>query len=111
MDELLKDDKEPSDLLGPKGFLKQLTAALVERASPRWHADGPPGYEKHERPKKTSNNAQNGTTKKTLKTEHGEVPIQVPRDRDGTFEPAIVRSARRGLTASTTGSCRCTRAG
>ena len=48
------------------------------------------GYESNSKEKKTATNRRNGTTKKTLKTTMGEVPISAPRDRDGTFKPVIV---------------------
>ena len=55
-------------------------------------------------------NSRNGHSDKTVLTEDGEVDLAVPRDRSGTFEPAIVPKGERALTGSMTGSCRCTRA-
>jgi putative transposase len=49
------------------------------------------GYERHLEPPGGAGNARNGTTPKTLLTEHGAVPIDAPRDRAGTFEPQIVQ--------------------
>jgi len=57
------------------------------------------GYESNERGEKESYNRRNGTTKKTLKTTGGEVEINVPRDRDGSFEPKLVRKRQRDVSA------------
>lgn len=48
------------------------------------------GYQNNERGEKQSANRRNGYTSKTLKTTAGDVPIQVPRDRNGSFEPVVV---------------------
>jgi putative transposase len=89
IDKLLADYKGPEDLMGEQGLLKQLTKALVERAM---HAELTHhlGYEKHDTGGKGSGNSRNGTSAKTLKGDFGEAVIEVPRDRNGTFEPKIV---------------------
>ncbi len=56
------------------------------------------GYQNNERGEKSSSNRRNGYTKKTLKTTGGEVPIQVPRDREGTFEPTVVPKRKRDVS-------------
>ncbi len=94
IDELLKDYKKPEDVLGENGLLKQLTKALLERAlnaEMTHHL----GYEKHERVAEKSDNARNGVSEKTLDTDQGELVVQVPRDRNSTFEPQIVRKHQR----------------
>ena len=48
------------------------------------------GYDKHERPPEVKPNARNGHSKKTLRSDDGELPIQVPRDRNEDFEPLLV---------------------
>jgi putative transposase len=90
IDQLLADYKTPEDLTGKDGILKQLTARLVERALQAEMSDHL-GYEKHEPKGRGTGNSRNGVTSKTLKTELGLVPIEVPRDRQGTFEPKIVK--------------------
>ncbi|MDR5730444.1 MAG: IS256 family transposase [Terriglobia bacterium] len=89
IDKLLGDYKGPEDLIGEHGLLKELTRALVERAM---HAELTHhlGYEKHAPDGKGSGNSRNGTSAKTLKGDFGEVEIEVPRDRNGSFEPKIV---------------------
>jgi transposase-like protein len=95
-DEILKDYHGPDDFYGPEGIMKQLTKALVERtmeASNLWFAlTGHFGYEKHDQGEKQIANRRNGKTTKELRTDHGPMPIEVPRDREGTFEPQIVPS-------------------
>lgn len=50
------------------------------------------GYEKHDKKTKSTTNRRNGSSSKTLRSaEYGELPIAVPRDREGEFEPAIVK--------------------
>jgi len=88
LEELLKDYKSPEDLLGQGGLLKELTKALVEKA-----LDGELthhlGYPKHSASK--SDNARNGKSKKGLLTDHGKMEIVSPRDRNGSFEPELVK--------------------
>src|SRR6266480_7680487 len=94
LDELLKNYKKPEDLLGEEGLLKQLTKALVERAmeSELTHQLG---YEKHSPRGYNSGNSRNGKTKKTVTSKHGEMEIAVPRDREGEFEPQIIKKNQR----------------
>ena len=89
IDKLLADYRGPEDLIGEQGLLKELTRALLERAM---HAELTHhlGYEKHDPVGKGSGNSRNGTSAKTLKGDFGEVAIEVPRDRNGSFEPKIV---------------------
>lgn len=94
LDELLKDYKGPDDITGPDGLLKQLTKALVERAM-QAELTGHLGYEKSDPSPKATENRRNGATKKKLRSEQGPMEIEVPRDRDGEFEPAIVPKHQR----------------
>lgn len=97
IDELLKDYTKPEDITGEGGLLKQLTKAILERAleSELTHELG---YEKHSRPNEPRGNARNGTSRKTLKTDHGNLELLVPRDRTGEFEPQIVKKGQRRFT-------------
>jgi putative transposase len=94
LDELIKNCDSPDDLLGEKGLLKQLTAGLVERMLESEMSEHL-GYEKHDPDGKRSGNSRNGKSPKTLKTDRGEIPIEVPRDRNGEFEPQIVKKRQR----------------
>jgi putative transposase len=97
LDELLADYKSPEDLTGPDGLLKQLTGALVERALGAELTEHL-GYEPGAPGSVDAGNARNGTTPKTLTTEQGDVPIETPRDRNGTFEPQLVKKHQRRFT-------------
>ena len=55
------------------------------------------GYDKHEFEGRNGLNSRNGSTPKTVRTEIGEITVQVPRDRQGTFEPAIVPKYQRRI--------------
>jgi putative transposase len=90
LDQLLKDYKKPEDILGEEGLLKQFSKAVLERALGAELTEHL-GYEKHDPAGYGKGNARNGTTEKTLKGKSGEVTIEVPRDRNGTFEPQIVK--------------------
>jgi len=90
VDELLKGYEKPEDIIGENGLLKQLTKALLERAMNAELAVHL-GYEKHDPAGYNSGNSRNGTTEKTVRGDFGELVIETPRDRNGTFEPRIIR--------------------
>jgi putative transposase len=94
VDELLAGAKTEQEIVGPGGLLAQLTRRLVERAMEVELTDHL-GFERHREPPGGTGNVRNGSTPKTLSTEHGPVPISTPRDRDGSFEPQIVRKRQR----------------
>jgi putative transposase len=97
LDQLLANYTKPEDLTGKDGILKQLTARLVERALQSEMSEHL-GYEKHDPKGRGTPNSRNGTSPKTLKTELGEVDIEVPRDREGSFEPQLVRKRQSRFT-------------
>jgi putative transposase len=80
-------------LSDPEGY-SQLTKRLVERAMEVELTDHV-GYDRHQEPPGGAGNTRNGSTPKTLITEHGRVGIDAPRDRVGSFEPKIVRKRQR----------------
>jgi putative transposase len=94
IDELLAGRKTEEQIVGPGGLLSQLTKRVVERAMEVELTDHL-GYEPHQEPPGGAGNTRNGSTPKTLTTEHGSVEIKAPRDRQGTFEPKIVRKRQR----------------
>ena len=94
IDELLAGARTEEEITGQGGLLSQLTKRLVERALEVELTDHL-GYEPHQEPPGGAGNTRNGSTPKTLITEHGEVRIETPRDRAGTFEPQIVRKRQR----------------
>lgn len=94
LDELLAGASTEEEIAGPGGLLAELTKRLVERAMETELTDHV-GYEPHHEPAGGAENQRNGTSPKTLITEHGKVPIDAPRDRDGSFEPKIVKKGQR----------------
>jgi putative transposase len=93
LDELLADYQSPEDLTGPDGLLKDLFRRLVETAAGAELTDHL-GYERGDPAGRGSGNSRNGTTPKTLLTDHGPVPVDIPRDRNSTFEPKIVEKGQ-----------------
>ena len=89
IDQLLANYKKPEDLIGEDGLLKQLTKALIERALAAEMTEHL-GHGKHQPVENVTGNTRNGTSKKTLKGEFGELPVEIPRDRHGSFEPQLV---------------------
>ena len=89
IDALQADYKKPEDLIGQNGILKQFTKALVERALQAELTDHL-GHRKNELVANEAENTCNGRSKKTLRGDFGELPIEIPRDRAGTFELQII---------------------
>jgi putative transposase len=94
IDELLAGARTEEEIVGPGGLLADLTRRLVERAMSA-ELTAHLGYEPHREPPGGSDNARNGTTPKTLVTEHGPVAVKTPRDRNASFEPKLVRKGQR----------------
>ena len=84
-------------LTGEGGLLQQLTRRVLESALEGEITDHL-GYEKHDPAGAGSGNSRNGVRAKTVLTEVGPVEIEVPRDREGSFEPQIVKKRQRRLT-------------
>ena len=85
-------------LTGPDGLLKQLTKTVLETALNQELTEHL-GHDKHGPVTSETGNVRNGTRPKTVLTEAtGQVGIEVPRDRDGTFEPQIVKKRQRRLS-------------
>jgi putative transposase len=97
--ELVRRAREQGlSLTGPDGLLKQLTKTVLETALNEEMTDHL-GYAKHDPAGQGGGNVRNGTRSKTVLTEStGQVGIDVPRDRAGTFEPQIVKKRQRRLT-------------
>jgi len=89
IDALLSNYKKPEDLIGENGLLKQLTKALVERALQAEMTEHL-GHDKHSPVNNTAGNTRNGKSTKTLKGDFGALPIEIPRDRHGSFEPQLI---------------------
>ena len=96
LDKLLKEYKKPEEILGENGLLKQLTKAVIERAL-QAEMTSHLGYEKNAAEGRKSGNSRNGTDSKTVKSETGEMTLQVPRDRNSSFEPLLVPKRKRRI--------------
>src|SRR5690348_11105533 len=95
VDELLAGAKTEEEIFGPGGVFGQLTKRLVERALEVELTDHL-GYEPHREPPGGAGDTRDAKGKpKTLITEHGPVEVRAPRDRDGSFEPRLVRKRQR----------------
>jgi transposase-like protein len=89
LDQLLAGYERPEDLTGDDGLFRRLKKALIERALGAELTDHL-GYERGDPAGRGSGNSRNGVSAKTVLTEDGEVQIEVPRDRAGTFEPQLI---------------------
>jgi putative transposase len=96
LDELLKDYEKPEDLLGKDGIFDQLKKAVMERALGAELTDHL-GYEEGDPSGNGSGNSRNGYGRKRVTTDSSQVEIEVPRDREGTFEPRLVRKRQTRL--------------
>ncbi|MFK0259091.1 IS256 family transposase [Streptomyces sp. NPDC090445] len=98
IDELVsRAQAEGLQLTGEGGLLQQLTKRLLESALEGGITDHL-GYDKHDPAGKNGGNSRNGTRAKTVLTDVGPVEISVPRDRDGSFEPKIVKKRQKRLS-------------
>jgi hypothetical protein len=87
----------PEGIFGKEGLVSALTRRVVEKALEgelSYHL----GYAKGETPEESGGNHRNGSTSKGLSTESGPMEIEVPRDREGSFEPVLVRKRQRRLS-------------
>lgn len=102
LDELLEDYQGPEAILGKDGLLKQLSKRLVERAlqaelSHHLHQEQQSIDEVESHQALTAHNSRNGYSAKTVQGDLGQIPLQVPRDRQSTFEPVLVPKGQRRL--------------
>jgi len=96
IDELLKECRDPKQILGKEGLLKQLTKRLVERALQAELTDHL-GYEPNAAEGRGVENSRNGYGQKTLQGDSGPIQVEVPRDRNSSFEPQLVKKRQRRL--------------
>jgi transposase-like protein len=96
IDELLQDCGDSKDILGKNGLLKQLTKRLVERTLEAELTDHL-GYGPNAPQGRGSGNNRNGKSQKTVQSDSGALQIEVPRDRNGSFEPQLVKKRQRRL--------------
>jgi putative transposase len=96
IDELLKDCSDPREILGEGGLIKQLTKAIIERCLES-ELETHLGYPKHRRSGEPGGNVRNGSSRKRLKGAQGESEIAVPRDRQASFEPQLIRKQQTSI--------------
>ncbi|EMF81241.1 transposase, mutator family [Leptospira weilii serovar Topaz str. LT2116] len=96
LDELIKG-KTAEELIGQEGLLKQLTKSLVERAM-QGEMTHHLGYERKASSGNNSGNSRNGKSIKKVKGDFGSIDLEVPRDRNGSFEPQIVQKGQSRFT-------------
>lgn len=94
LDELLEDCHSPEDILGETGLMKQLKKRLIERA-----LAGELTYhlKREASDKDTSPNSHNGSSKKTVQSDDGELELSIPRDRNSSFAPMLVPKHQRRI--------------
>ena len=99
LEQLQKDianAKTYEDLMGKDGAIKKLLKSSLEQmltAEMNEHL----GYEKHSVSGINSGNSRNGTSTKRLKTGQGEIPVEIPRDRNGKYSPIVIGKHQRTL--------------
>lgn len=93
LDELMAGYEKPEDLLGDDGLFKELKRRLLEKALGAELTDHL-GYEKNDPAGRGSGNSRNGHSAKRLKSEDGDLEVAVPRDRNASFDPKIVRKGQ-----------------
>ena len=93
LDEFLKVCKRPEDRRGDAGLMKELKVRLMERMLAA-ELTAHPGYEAGAEPPADQANRRIGTSTKRPKSSDGELPLAVPRDRAGSFEPELVRKGQ-----------------
>src|SRR3954447_12888424 len=89
LDQLLGDYRGPEQLTGPDGLINQLRRRLIERAAGA-ELTSHLGYAEGGEPPEGQDNRRNGVGAKTLRTVDGSVRVELPRDRESSFEPRIV---------------------
>ena len=92
--ELAKDLKTPDDLSQLSAMLTKMTVEAALKSEMNFHL----GYDKNQPAEPRSDNNRNGYSTKILKGDHGEIELQTPRDRDGTFTPQLVKKRQTRIT-------------
>ena len=97
--EQLMEGRKPGDLFGKDGIVQELTKALAERALST-ELDQHLSEERADPPSEGANqalNRRNGSSPKTVTTDSGKVVLNIPRDRNGSFDPVLIAKYQRGL--------------
>lgn len=97
IDQLLQGNTSAEDITGEGGLLKQLTKAILER-SLQGELTHHLGHEPNARVHNETRNTRNGKSRKTVQGEFGKLTLEIPRDRDGSFEPVLIGKHERRFT-------------
>lgn len=97
IEQLIGDGKTAEELFGQGGLISELTKRLIDR-SLESEISHHLGYEKHASEGNNTGNSRNGSTPKTVKTSTGELTLSIPRDREGEFEPQLIKPHQRRFT-------------
>ncbi len=101
------DKKELKEIVKEKGlktvedvenFIKELVGPTLQVLLEA-ELENQLGYSKYDYKNKQTDNSRNGTTPKTIRTSHGEIDLQIPRDRNGEFEPIVVKKHQKSVTS------------
>lgn len=96
IDQLLEGCNSPDDILGEAGLLQQLTKKVAERAL-NAEMEQHLGYAKHAPEGKNTGNSRNGKSSKKVRSVHGEIDLDIPRDRNSSFEPKLIKKSDKQL--------------
>lgn len=93
---ILEGSSSREDILGEDGLLKELIRIIAERAL---EAEMEPhlGYAKHDPSGKNTGNSRNGKGRKSVRSIHGDIELEVSRDRNGCFEPKLIKKGKNQL--------------
>jgi transposase-like protein len=94
----LIEERGIKDIAGVQALVKELTAGLIQEAMDA-ELDEELGYSKYDYKNKQTDNSRNGSYKKTVTSSQGEVELTVPRDRNGEYEPQIVKKHQMDISA------------
>ena len=86
----LIEERGIKDLAGVNSLVKELTASMIQEIMDA-ELTSELGYSKYNYQQKATNNARNGTYAKTVDSSLGPLQLQIPRDRDGEYEPQVVK--------------------
>ena len=94
----LIDERGIKDVAGVQALVKELTAGLIQECMDAELEDDL-GYSKYDYRNKETDNSRNGTYKKTVSSSQGDIELEVPRDRNGEYEPQIVKKHQMDISA------------
>lgn len=94
----LIDERGIKDIAGVQNLVKELTSGLIQEVMDA-ELEDELGYSKYDYKNKQTENSRNGSYKKTVSSSQGEVELSIPRDRNGEYEPQIVKKHQMDISA------------